>query len=573
MSARSSNDSWIVLRICLFAIAEVGCFFPSEATSQPSSWLPYMGVGLLLYVFISSVVLKSMTSPVPLLGFGMADVVACGLLLLVSDDMRGAPALCLYGFVALAALGRNLLIGMGAGLTAAVMYGILLAAHLATSTAPGRTAGSGVVAMALYFVFGSVGLMVKRVVQHVRQALEADEHGGRDRALDDALHKTRELKQKMDQRELELYDKQRKLAALMSVSRLMSTVRTPDELLQVMITKAREEMNCSIAFAMLLNGDELTLAHSSGISELTKRIMNCRVGEGIFGEVVATGHPVRLGESDAEPRMQALKNSREIIRTLMVVPLQAPQDKRPVGALGVANILVGDRFTEESEDYLKTLATDAAISMKNCHLYQELELSYDEMIQALAQAIDLKDPYTHGHVARVRDNSVRIAQQMKLPLDEVRVIAKGAILHDVGKISTPENILNKPGALSPTERKKMDDHVTSSIHILKNIKSLPMEVFEMVLFHHERFDGKGYPYGLKGDEIPVAAQIISVADAFDAMTSDRPYRKGFPTEKAIELLKQSAGTQFNPRVLQAFFSMIEAEHPAAPPPKQLELKR
>jgi len=549
-----------MLRFFLFTLALSSAWLLEVPGAQRAPWLLWLTVGVVIYLVVTSIVLNSLRSVVPMVGFSIADVVMSGLVVIAAGSLSGPAVACMYAFVVLAALGRNLLVGMSAGLTAALLYGGLVLPQLGAARDPNQVILSAIVGVGLCFVMGSVGLIVRRAVQQARK--EFEEERGRDRALEDALGKARELSKIKEQRELELFDKQRKLQALMAVSRLLSTARKPEEVLQMMVTKAREEVNAAIGFVMLLRGDELTVEFSSGLSEPTKRVMNTQPGQGLLGEVVERGQSIRLTEREGDPRMLPYRETMERVRSIMAVPLQAPQDKKPIGVLGVANLLVGDGFNEEHEDYLKILASDASISLTNIKLYEDLEQSYFEIIHALAQAIEAKDPYTHGHVGRVRDNAIRLARAMNLSEEDVEIVAKGAILHDVGKISTPNEILNKPGALTPVERKKMDDHVVSSIHILKDIRSLPPEVFEVVLFHHERYDGKGYPYGLRGDEIPIGAQIVSVADAFDAMTSDRPYRKGFPIEKAVDLLRQSAGTQFNPRVLNSFFAMVNAERKA-----------
>jgi len=159
----------------------------------------------------------------------------------------------------------------------------------------------------------------------------------------------------------------------------------------------------------------------------------------------------------------------------------------------------------------------------------------------------------------VRWLSVKLARTMNLDEDEQELIAKAAILHDVGKIGTPDHILLKPGPLDDKERDIMNHHTTGSYRILKDINSLDERVKLMVLHHHERYDGKGYPSGLAGDKIPLGAQIIAVSDTFDAMTSDRPYRKGFDPDIAIDRMKECGGTQFDPRVLKTFVRAYEKD--------------
>lgn len=382
----------------------------------------------------------------------------------------------------------------------------------------------------------------------------------KDAMLDDALKKSREQALQREKREIDLADKTRKLTTLMQLARFMNTTRRLEELLELIVSKAREEMNSAMGFLLMLHEEnELAVAHSQGISEITKKIFNCKVGEGVFGLVVKTGKPIRISERDNNPLFASFTGTLEKIRSILCVPLIDPQDKQPMGVLGVANILVGDSFDQDHENYLNILAIDAAISIKNISLIAELEKAYYEAITALAQAMEAKDPYTSGHIGRVRTYAVKIAESLRMSPEDQEIIAKAAILHDVGKIGTPDRILLKPGQLSTEELTLMNEHVKTSANILRNMRSLPPETVEMVLCHHERYDGTGYPRGLKKDEIPLGAQIIAVADTFDAMTSDRPYRKAFTAEEALARMKEAAYTQFDPKVLSAFLALFGKE--------------
>lgn len=189
-------------------------------------------------------------------------------------------------------------------------------------------------------------------------------------------------------------------------------------------------------------------------------------------------------------------------------------------------------------------------------LYRKLERSYYETILGLAQAIEAKDPYTHGHVSRVEQLSVFLCQAMGVDTATTEIIAKAAILHDVGKISIPDQILLKPGPLTPEEFEVMKTHTINAQPILSNITSLPPQVTEIVVHHHERYDGSGYPHHLKGRAIPLGAQIISVADSFDAMITDRPYRRGLSFEEALKRLEDCRETQFSPYILDKFLQNI-----------------
>jgi putative nucleotidyltransferase with HDIG domain len=169
-------------------------------------------------------------------------------------------------------------------------------------------------------------------------------------------------------------------------------------------------------------------------------------------------------------------------------------------------------------------------------------------LTALARAIDAKSAWTAGHSERVTSLAMKIANAIGLPARDLQVIHRGGLLHDIGKIGTPATILDKPGDLEPEERKIMREHVTIGVRILEPVPCF-REVLPMVAQHHEWFDGSGYPAGLAGENISLHARILAVADSHDAITSDRPYRKGIPKRQALEILKNRAGTQFDPMVI------------------------
>ncbi len=174
-------------------------------------------------------------------------------------------------------------------------------------------------------------------------------------------------------------------------------------------------------------------------------------------------------------------------------------------------------------------------------------------IKALAQALEAKDEYTQGHSARVAEESVRIATYLSLSEEEIRSIWIAGFLHDIGKIGVKESVLNKPGKLDAMEWESVKEHPVLAARILDPIDEL-RDVIEMVKHHHERFDGGGYPDGLAGSSIPLGARILSVADAYDALTSKRPYREPMTPEEAIQIFKDGAGTQFDPVIVEAFLS-------------------
>ncbi len=199
------------------------------------------------------------------------------------------------------------------------------------------------------------------------------------------------------------------------------------------------------------------------------------------------------------------------------------------------------------------------LNLDNQSLALDLKDLFSGTISAITEALDAKDSYTFGRSKRVTFYSLKIGQAMKLSNADLSELELAGLLHDIGMIGVPENILRKPGNLTNDEYDEIKKHVITGIKILEEIKQL-RPVIRIVSLHHERFDGKGYPYGLSGDIIPISSQIIAIADAYDGMTSDRAYRKGLSHEIAIEEIKKGFGTQFSPQVVEAFLSIIASAY-------------
>ncbi len=210
---------------------------------------------------------------------------------------------------------------------------------------------------------------------------------------------------------------------------------------------------------------------------------------------------------------------------------------------------------------LKILFDEGAIAIENAILYKKNRDMFLKTLQSLAIAIDAKDAYTHFHSTNVSRYSVFIAKKLKFTVKDIETISFGALLHDIGKIGIPENILNKPDKLTDEEFNKIKEHPTIGKGILNPIKEQFPEIMDMIYYHHERYDGKGYPEGIKGNDIPLKARIVSLADAFDAMTSDRAYRKKLDINFVVEEIRKNSGTQFDPIVVNAFFDALpEVKH-------------
>jgi response regulator RpfG family c-di-GMP phosphodiesterase len=228
-------------------------------------------------------------------------------------------------------------------------------------------------------------------------------------------------------------------------------------------------------------------------------------------------------------------------------------------------------FNQNDLALATVLCRQAAILIDNVQLFdevkrkaQDLEEAQLDAIKALAEALESKDAYTRDHSDRALQHAVAVAERMGLSAVQKERLKYAAVLHDIGKIGVPENILKKTTKLTQEEYEVMKTHPEKGAEIIKHIKSLS-EVVPLVLYHQERYDGKGYPKGLAGDAIPIESRIVAVLDAFDAMTSDRVYRKAPGRQRAIEELKRYAGTQFDPGVVQAFLEVIGEVNPISSP--------
>ena len=213
------------------------------------------------------------------------------------------------------------------------------------------------------------------------------------------------------------------------------------------------------------------------------------------------------------------------------------------------------RTLEQSQSYQQNLEqmVRARTDMLR-HAMEDLEHSYDVTLEALGDALDLKDSETEGHSKRVTAYTIALARAMGIPPAEIKIIARGAFLHDIGKMAIPDEILRKPGKLSPEEQELMREHCARGYHILRKIPFLAGAA-EIVFCHQEHYDGSGYPSGLRGKEIPMGARIFAVADTLDAITSDRPYRKARSFDAAREEILRCSGSQFDPAVVEIFLKI------------------
>ncbi|WP_460171412.1 PAS domain S-box protein [Thermus sp. FJN-A] len=286
------------------------------------------------------------------------------------------------------------------------------------------------------------------------------------------------------------------------------------------------------------------------------------LGQGHVGRAALLGEVVHAPDLEREPGAHPEFTRKEGLVAERAFPLFAKG--RLLGVLALFTRRPWD-LPPEDEEFLEALAGQSAIALDNALTFQalqksqrELEAAYDLTLWGWAKAVELRDQETGGHTERVTRLTLRLAQALGVPEEDLEHVRRGAILHDVGKIAIPDAILRKPGPLTEEEWAVMKKHPTYAYEWLSGIPYLK-KALEIPYAHHERWDGSGYPRGLKGLEIPLSARIFAVADVYDALTSDRPYRKAWPREKALAYLREQAGRQFDPEVVAAFLRLVEEE--------------
>jgi putative nucleotidyltransferase with HDIG domain len=242
------------------------------------------------------------------------------------------------------------------------------------------------------------------------------------------------------------------------------------------------------------------------------------------------------------------------VRSTIVVPLLGRSG--PIGALYADQLLTSGGFTPDHVQYAGAFAAHAATALETAQLYEDRERMFRLTLEAFAKAIDARDHYTSGHSERVTKYTLALAKTIGITGAELDVIRRAGMLHDIGKVGVPDNILLKPGPLEPTERAMMESHVTIGYSMLHGLPFL-VDALPSIRGHHERWDGKGYPDKLSGLDIHQHARLMGVGDSFDAMTSARPYRNALPMEEAIRRVHNDRGKQFDPDAVDAFDQVHE----------------
>jgi putative nucleotidyltransferase with HDIG domain len=279
--------------------------------------------------------------------------------------------------------------------------------------------------------------------------------------------------------------------------------------------------------------------------------------------VAETGQVILTTNAQEDPRFEAqLSVAAYRLLSILCAPLKIKDHL--IGVIYVDNRVHSGIFRQSDYELISAFANQAAVAIDNARLFdglqasnQELEIAYQATLEGWVRALDLRDRETEGHTQRVTVLTERLARYLHVEEDAIVHITRGALLHDIGKMAIPDGILMKRGNLSEEERELMRKHPVYAFEMLSPIKFL-LPALDIPYCHHEKWDGSGYPRSLKGEEIPFAARLFSVVDVWDALESDRPYRKGLNRDEIHRYISEQSGIFFDPRIVRAFLELMQS---------------
>lgn len=359
--------------------------------------------------------------------------------------------------------------------------------------------------------------------------------------------------------------REQRLGALVDIISRLTTTLDRDEVLTAIMIYARDLLHVEATSVWELDEQSKLLVLHVATGERGEQLKETTVplGEGFIGQAVAQGINILVQDvnTDARHYRKIDEQIDFVTRSVLTVPLRSPNIQLgEQGELGEAIIggaqAVNKRdgpFNPDDVALFEALAAQAATVLRLARLYGDTQKLLVGMIKALAEAVDARDRHNRQHSQRVSDFSVAIAEELGLSRGDVYHVRLGSLLHDIGKIGVPDAILDKPGRLTDTERAEMQSHTTRGFDILsqKELHWLLREELPAILQHHERLDGNGYPFGLSSDLITEIGRIVAVADVFDALTSERPYKPGWSVDQALEYLQARKTTEFDAACVDA----------------------
>ena len=357
------------------------------------------------------------------------------------------------------------------------------------------------------------------------------------------------------------------LIALVKIGQAVAAEKDIDLLIKTIAEETKTALNadrCTV-YVYDKENDELYSKVATGLDIKELRIP---ADKGLAGHVLKTGETINIKDAYSDKRFNSSVDKETGYRTknMLCMPIKN-FNQEIIGVFQVLNKF-DEYFTPDDEDLLVAIASNAGISLENAQLFEkqrklleEQKIVLDSFIETLATSIDARDKITSGHSARVKMYSVLIANEFGMEKNDLYILEKAAALHDIGKIGIRDAVLQKEGKLTPEEYKHIQQHVEITHHILEKIHMSKdfQQITEIACSHHEKFDGSGYYRHLKGEDIPFGGRILAVSDVFDAITSKRHYRDKMPIDKVINIIKDGAGTHFDPLVVEKFLAIKLSE--------------
>ena len=348
-----------------------------------------------------------------------------------------------------------------------------------------------------------------------------------------------------------------RLSTIYKIGLAINSTMDIDRLFNQIVRSTTSTLDAQIGYIILCNQEQQTLKVTNLIANgklisLEKAVKMKSTGVSTW--VINNRKPLLIADINQSPQFDRFSELGFERKTLICAPLMVMNEI--IGTISVVNKNDDSQFYSEELEMLTTIAAQAAIAIKNATLYDEQQQTYLNTIQALVTAIEASDGYTKGHSERVTRYSLEIGQRCNLSGDRLQILERAAILHDIGKIGVDLSLLHKEGKLSAHDINELQMHPVIGMKILEPIEFLK-DVRTCIGQHHERYDGLGYPNRIKHVDQLIESRIIGVADAFDAMTSDRPYRKALALDVAIKELSENSGTQFDPAIVEVFTSILE----------------
>ncbi|MEW5720645.1 MAG: HD domain-containing phosphohydrolase, partial [Chloroflexota bacterium] len=348
----------------------------------------------------------------------------------------------------------------------------------------------------------------------------------------------------------------RHLEHLLEINRNLTTSLNLDDVLRSVMTTAVELLRCEAGSLLLTDDQTDELVFRVVVGPASKKLLGTRLppGVGIVGSVAKEGTPLIVNDAKSDPRHYRGIDHQTSLQTVSLLCVPLITKGRVIGVLEVMNKIDRTPFHNDDLDALASLAIQSAIALENAKLYSDLKQAFTDTVRVIANAVEARDPYTAGHTSRVTEIALEMAHELKWSRERIENLEIGALLHDIGKIGIADMILRKPQSLTTNEYSLMQQHPVVGAQMLKGVAAL-RPVLPYILFHQERYDGKGYPFGFAGEEIPIEGRLLAVADTFDAMTSNRPYRHALSTEEALEEIVNNRGTQFDPEMVDALLGV------------------